>query len=72
MPNTKLKQNILVVDDETQINRVLTSSLSTHGYGVRTVSVCPTSTVAQFADSFEQSRAFPSSNDGLVLFAVGD
>lgn len=30
------KRNILVVDDETQITRVLRTSLSSHGYAVRT------------------------------------
>jgi two-component system, OmpR family, KDP operon response regulator KdpE len=33
-----LKRNILVVDDETQITRVLKTSLSSQGYGIRTAS----------------------------------
>ena len=38
MPSTELKANILVVDDEPQITRVLKTSLSNHGYGIRTAS----------------------------------
>ncbi len=36
MPNSEVKQNILVVDDEPQITRVLKTTLSSQGYGVRT------------------------------------
>ena len=36
MPNSEAKKNILVVDDEAQITRVLKTSLSSQGYGVRT------------------------------------
>lgn len=35
MDKSPLKQNILVVDDEAQITRVLKTTLSSHGYGVR-------------------------------------
>lgn len=38
MPGTEVKPNILVVDDEPQITRVLKTSLSNHGYGIRTAS----------------------------------
>lgn len=38
MPSPELKANILVVDDEPQITRVLKTSLSNHGYGIRTAS----------------------------------
>jgi two-component system KDP operon response regulator KdpE len=38
MPGTELKANILVVDDEPQITRVLKTSLSSRGYGIRTAS----------------------------------
>ena len=34
--NAEHKQNILVVDDEPQITRVLKTTLSSQGYGVRT------------------------------------
>lgn len=34
--NTDIKRNILVVDDEAQITRVLKTSLSSQGYGIRT------------------------------------
>jgi two-component system, OmpR family, KDP operon response regulator KdpE len=36
MASSDLKQNILVVDDEAQITRVLKTTLSTRGYGIRT------------------------------------
>jgi two-component system KDP operon response regulator KdpE len=36
MVNGVVKSNILVVDDEAQITRVLKTTLSGHGYGVRT------------------------------------
>jgi two-component system KDP operon response regulator KdpE len=36
MANPGVKSNILVVDDEPQITRVLKTTLSGHGYGVRT------------------------------------
>lgn len=36
MPETQAHRNILVVDDETQITRVLRTTLSGHGYVVRT------------------------------------
>jgi two-component system KDP operon response regulator KdpE len=36
MSNSELKKNILVVDDEAQITRVLKTSLSSQGYGIRT------------------------------------
>ena len=36
MPNPAVKSNILVVDDEAQITRVLKTTLSGHGYGIRT------------------------------------
>ena len=36
MPNSLAKGNILVVDDEAQITRVLKTTLSSHGYGIRT------------------------------------
>lgn len=36
MPNAELRRNILVVDDEPQITRVLKTTLSSQGYGVRT------------------------------------
>jgi two-component system KDP operon response regulator KdpE len=36
MANSEAKRNILVVDDETQITRVLKTSLSSQGYGIRT------------------------------------
>lgn len=35
MDNSPVKPNILVVDDEAQITRVLKTTLSSHGYGVR-------------------------------------
>src|SRR5262252_1226200 len=35
MSNSEPKQNILVADDETQITRVLKTTLSAQGYGVR-------------------------------------
>jgi two-component system, OmpR family, KDP operon response regulator KdpE len=38
MVNPDGKRNILVVDDETQITRVLKTSLSAQGYGIRTAS----------------------------------
>jgi two-component system, OmpR family, KDP operon response regulator KdpE len=38
MPSTEVKANILVVDDEPQITRVLKTSLGSHGYGIRTAS----------------------------------
>ena len=38
MPNTNGKRNVLVVDDEPQIARVLKTALSSQGYGVRTAS----------------------------------
>ena len=38
MVNPELKGNILVVDDEPQITRVLKTTLSSQGYGVRTAS----------------------------------
>ena len=38
MPTPEPKANILVVDDEPQITRVLKTSLSNHGYGIRTAS----------------------------------
>src|SRR5882672_8993825 len=37
-PGGNGKGNILVVDDESQITRVLKTTLSGHGYGVRTAS----------------------------------
>jgi two-component system KDP operon response regulator KdpE len=36
MANQDGKPNILVVDDETQITRVLKTTLASHGYGIRT------------------------------------
>jgi len=36
MLNSEAKKNILVVDDEAQITRVLKTSLSSQGYGIRT------------------------------------
>jgi two-component system KDP operon response regulator KdpE len=36
MPSQEGKQNVLVVDDEAQITRVLKTTLSSQGYGVRT------------------------------------
>src|SRR5690242_13184706 len=36
MANLEIKGNILVVDDEAQISRVLKTTLSAQGYGVRT------------------------------------
>jgi two-component system, OmpR family, KDP operon response regulator KdpE len=36
MANSEARKNILVVDDEPQITRVLKTSLSSHGYGIRT------------------------------------
>jgi two-component system KDP operon response regulator KdpE len=36
MVNSEVKRNILVVDDEPQITRVLKTTLSSQGYGVRT------------------------------------
>src|SRR5215469_7165935 len=36
MTNTDKKRNILVVDDEAQITRVLKTMLSAQGYGIRT------------------------------------
>jgi two-component system KDP operon response regulator KdpE len=36
MANSEVKRNILVVDDEAQITRVLKTSLSSQGYGIRT------------------------------------
>jgi len=36
MTNPPVKANILVVDDEAQITRVLKTTLSSHGYGIRT------------------------------------
>jgi two-component system, OmpR family, KDP operon response regulator KdpE len=36
MANSEVKQNILVVDDEPQITRVLKTTLSSQGYGIRT------------------------------------
>ncbi|HZU41084.1 MAG TPA: response regulator transcription factor [Terriglobales bacterium] len=36
MPNSETKGNILVVDDEPQITRVLKTTLSSNGYGTRT------------------------------------
>src|SRR5690349_17126760 len=36
MPNSDIKRNILVVDDEPQITRVLKTTLSSQGYGIRT------------------------------------
>jgi len=36
MPNSDVKRNILVVDDEPQITRVLKTTLSSRGYEVRT------------------------------------
>ena len=38
MSNPDGKQNILVVDDEPQITRVLKTTLSSQGYGIRTAS----------------------------------
>ncbi len=38
MVNSEVKRNILVVDDEAQITRVLKTSLSSQGYGIRTAS----------------------------------
>jgi len=36
MVNSEIKRNILVVDDEAQITRVLKTTLSSQGYGIRT------------------------------------
>jgi two-component system, OmpR family, KDP operon response regulator KdpE len=36
MTNSEVKRNILVVDDEAQITRVLKTTLSSQGYGIRT------------------------------------
>lgn len=38
MAGNEIKANILVVDDEPQITRVLKTSLSSQGYGIRTAS----------------------------------
>lgn len=38
MLSPEVKANILVVDDEPQITRVLKTSLANHGYGIRTAS----------------------------------
>jgi two-component system KDP operon response regulator KdpE len=38
MVNSDVKSNILVVDDEAQITRVLKTALSSQGYGIRTAS----------------------------------
>jgi two-component system KDP operon response regulator KdpE len=38
MVNSEVKKNILVVDDEAQITRVLKTTLSSQGYGIRTAS----------------------------------
>src|SRR5258708_16687339 len=38
MANSEVKGNILVVDDEAQITRVLKTTLSSQGYGIRTAS----------------------------------
>jgi two-component system, OmpR family, KDP operon response regulator KdpE len=38
MPNPDQTKNILVVDDEPQITRVLKTTLSAKGYGIRTAS----------------------------------
>lgn len=38
MANSDVKTNILVVDDEAQITRVLKTALSSQGYGIRTAS----------------------------------
>jgi len=38
MANSEVKKNILVVDDEPQITRVLKTTLSSQGYGIRTAS----------------------------------
>ncbi|PYX45902.1 MAG: DNA-binding response regulator [Acidobacteria bacterium] len=38
MAQSEVKRNILVVDDEAQITRVLKTSLSSQGYGIRTAS----------------------------------
>jgi two-component system, OmpR family, KDP operon response regulator KdpE len=38
MAGNEIRANILVVDDEPQITRVLKTSLSSHGYGIRTAS----------------------------------
>jgi two-component system KDP operon response regulator KdpE len=38
MGNSEVKPNILVVDDEAQITRVLKTSLTSQGYGIRTAS----------------------------------
>src|SRR5437016_8159950 len=36
MANSEVKRNMLVVDDEAQITRVLKTTLSSQGYGIRT------------------------------------
>jgi len=38
MSNSEVKGNILVVDDEAQITRVLKTTLSSQGYGIRSAS----------------------------------
>ena len=38
MADSEVKKNILVVDDEAQITRVLKTTLSSQGYGIRTAS----------------------------------
>jgi len=38
MANSEIKGNILVVDDEAQITRVLKTTLSSQGYGIRSAS----------------------------------
>ena len=38
MANSEVKRNILVVDDEAQITRVLKTTLSSQGYGIRSAS----------------------------------
>lgn len=38
MANSEVQRNILVVDDEAQITRVLKTTLSSQGYGIRTAS----------------------------------
>jgi two-component system KDP operon response regulator KdpE len=51
MANPDTKQNILVVDDEAQIARVLKTTLSTQGYGIRTA--------ADGEDALDQMKNWP-------------
>jgi two-component system, OmpR family, KDP operon response regulator KdpE len=56
MLNSETKKNILVVDDEAQITRVLKTSLSSHGYSIRTA-----------ADGEEALQVFHDWSPDLVI-----